>query len=292
MAVPCTDMERHIFLTGDKGVGKSTLVRCLLAEGSWRLGGFFTVKREGKVYLLRPGETPCPENFLFCCGKAADPARFDALGCTALSVPCDVILMDELGPHESDAPAFQNAVLRALDGNIPILGVLQKADTPFLHQVAAHPQAHLVEVTAENRDELARTLHLSLPDTVQSCGAIVIAEGQVLMVRSRKGWSFPKGHQESGETPVQTARREVFEETGIEVEIDSSFSRTVPSILPGDRRTVTFFFGHSPKGCLPPIPHEVPDARWFPLTEAAELIPFPADKAAFLDAVTYWPENS
>lgn len=285
-------MKKHIFLTGDKGVGKSTLVRRLLAEGSWRLGGFFTVKHEDKVYLLRPGESPCPDNLLFRCGQDADPARFDTLGCAALSVPCDVILMDELGPHESGAQAFQAAVFRALDGGTPVLGVLQKADTPFLRQVAAHPQVQAVEVTPENREELAKTLHLSRPDTVRSCGAIVIAEDRVLLVRSRKGWSFPKGHMEPGETPIETARREVFEETGIEAEIDPEFSRTVPSILPGDRRTVTFFLGRSPKGCRTPVPHEVPDARWFLLTEAAEQIPFPADRAAFLDAAVYWQQNN
>ena len=36
MAAPCTD---HLFLTGQRGVGKSTLLRCLL-EGK-RPGGFF-----------------------------------------------------------------------------------------------------------------------------------------------------------------------------------------------------------------------------------------------------------
>lgn len=36
MAVPCTE---HLFLTGRKGVGKSTLLRAVL-EGK-RLGGFF-----------------------------------------------------------------------------------------------------------------------------------------------------------------------------------------------------------------------------------------------------------
>lgn len=284
-------MKKHIFLTGAKGVGKSTLVRHLLSQGSWRLGGFFTVKREGKVYLLRPGEAPSSDSFLFSCGEDAEPARFDALGCAALSVPCNVILMDELGPHESDAKAFQAAVFRALDSDTPVLGVLQRSGTAFLRQVAAHPRVQLIEVTADNREELAKTLHLPQPDTVRSCGAIVIAAGRVLMVRTRKGWSFPKGHMEPGETPVQTARREVWEETGIEAEIDSGFSRTVPSILPGDKRTVTFFLGHSPKGCPPPIPHEVPDARWFSLTDATELIPFPADRGAFLDAVTYWREN-
>jgi len=30
-------------------------------------------------------------------------------------------------------------------------------------------------------------------------------------------WSFPKGHPEEGETPIETAKRELKEETGLEV---------------------------------------------------------------------------
>lgn len=42
---------------------------------------------------------------------------------------------------------------------------------------------------------------------------------QVLLVKSRrsKTWGIPKGKQESGESLEATARREVFEETGITV---------------------------------------------------------------------------
>lgn len=39
---------------------------------------------------------------------------------------------------------------------------------------------------------------------------------QYLIVQHRKGhWGFPKGHPEAGETSIQTARRELKEETGI-----------------------------------------------------------------------------
>ena len=53
MAVPCTE---HLFLTGRKGVGKSTLLRAVL-EGK-RLGGFFTRRITGiferpSIHLLR-----------------------------------------------------------------------------------------------------------------------------------------------------------------------------------------------------------------------------------------------
>ena len=41
---------------------------------------------------------------------------------------------------------------------------------------------------------------------------------QVLLVRHGKGhWAFPKGHAEKGEEPLQTALRELKEETGLEV---------------------------------------------------------------------------
>ncbi|MDQ3193845.1 MAG: NUDIX domain-containing protein [Bacteroidota bacterium] len=37
-----------------------------------------------------------------------------------------------------------------------------------------------------------------------------------LILKHRKGhWSFAKGHMESGETPFETAKRELYEEAGI-----------------------------------------------------------------------------
>lgn len=150
MAVPSIDMK-HLFLTGAKGAGKSTRLREITQNLPGTSTGFTTVKSDavfGKtaVHLLRPGEAPAAENFLFFCGESADPARFDALGVAALRCPGDYFLMDELGPAEADAHAFQKAVLAALDGDVPIYGVLQKADTPFLRQVAAHPKVEIINI--------------------------------------------------------------------------------------------------------------------------------------------------
>ncbi len=57
------------------------------------------------------------------------------------------------------------------------------------------------------------------------CGAVVFTrmdgEPHYLLVRAKdrpKGChGFPKGHMEPGETEVQTALREIFEETGLPV---------------------------------------------------------------------------
>lgn len=166
-------MTRHLFLTGQKGVGKSTLVRGLLAQHHGAVGGFFTLKTAQaipgrvSVHLLSAArrQLPCPENLLFFCGGPASSGvaqRFDRLGCAALAegASADLLVMDELGPHEGEAARFCRTVFQALDGPVPIVGVLQQADAPFLARIAAHPQVRLVEVTAGNRDLLAQTLCL------------------------------------------------------------------------------------------------------------------------------------
>ena len=155
-------MTRHLFLTGRKGVGKSTLIRGLLAAENGPLGGFFTVKHQGGIYLLpAAGEgTFTPENLLFYCGHGGDPKRFDDLGCAALAdtAGCSLLVMDELGPHEAEAERFQAAVFRTLDGDIPIIGVLQQAESPFLDRIARHPRVTVLTVTEDNRDALAAEL--------------------------------------------------------------------------------------------------------------------------------------
>lgn len=59
----------------------------------------------------------------------------------------------------------------------------------------------------------------------KSCGAVVFRDdGCVLLIKQRAGHvSFPKGHVEAGEDEYATARREVREETGIEIAIEDGF---------------------------------------------------------------------
>jgi 8-oxo-dGTP pyrophosphatase MutT (NUDIX family) len=59
------------------------------------------------------------------------------------------------------------------------------------------------------------------PKTMRVYGAICVdAQGNVLLVRGRRSqkWSFPKGHCKQYESDLECARRELREETGIQVE--------------------------------------------------------------------------
>jgi 8-oxo-dGTP pyrophosphatase MutT (NUDIX family) len=55
----------------------------------------------------------------------------------------------------------------------------------------------------------------------KACGAVIEKDGKILLIFQQNGfWGFPKGHVEEGETEAETAVREVFEETGLWVEIN------------------------------------------------------------------------
>lgn len=160
---------KHLFLTGPKQVGKSTVLGKLLDGRDAALGGFRTrrVRVDGgaDIYMLPPmGEDGyLPENILFRRrnGKLQlDPADFDRMGGAMLeqSKGADLLLMDELGPTEVEAYGFQRAVLAALDGDVPVYGVLQQADSPFLDRIAAREDVCVITVTEENRDALPRQL--------------------------------------------------------------------------------------------------------------------------------------
>lgn len=158
-------MAEHVFLTGKKHIGKSTVLKKILQGYQGRIGGFFTVrtreflKEAYSVHLFCPGDPPIPDekNLLFVCGKpqADTRERFDRLGTQALSRTwgCSVILMDELGSHEASAVLFRKAVLQFLEGDIPILGVLQAPGEGSWPEVAGHPKVQVVEITEENRDQ-------------------------------------------------------------------------------------------------------------------------------------------
>lgn len=49
-------------------------------------------------------------------------------------------------------------------------------------------------------------------------GLVRVEEGRILMIRgSQRGWEFPSGQVEEGETLTAALRKEIKEETGIKV---------------------------------------------------------------------------
>ncbi len=79
-----------------------------------------------------------------------------------------------------------------------------------------------------------------------SAGGIVVKDGKVLVTQhsKHKGWDFPKGHIEAGESQEEAALREVAEETGVKAEIIEKVGQTEYFYYDGGEKafkTVVFF---------------------------------------------------
>lgn len=73
-------------------------------------------------------------------------------------------------------------------------------------------------------------------------GVVFGPGGRVLLLRYRSGaWAFPKGHIEPGETPQETAVREVQEETGVTARVIAPLSTTRYLNDRGTRREIQWF---------------------------------------------------
>jgi 8-oxo-dGTP pyrophosphatase MutT (NUDIX family) len=73
-----------------------------------------------------------------------------------------------------------------------------------------------------------------------SAGGIVVHEGLVLLIATAQGerWQLPKGRIEPGESPRQTAEREIREETGIVCRAAEALGEIEYEFTAGDGRAI------------------------------------------------------
>jgi len=98
----------------------------------------------------------------------------------------------------------------------------------------------------------------------------------------RDYWDFPKGHIEKGEKPVETAKREVFEETGIrEIKILEGFRETIKYFFrfKGENilKFVTFFLAQTKQKKVK-ISFEHIGFAWLPFEKAIETLTYKNSK--------------
>ena len=149
--------KRHLFLTGSRGAGKSTLARQLLPLlADTPVPGFAThVTPQSCVTLqdLTTGRSGIigaatrsrqPGLGMHCVEEGFLSVGVPALQ-TAAEVPCAWALLDELGYLESACTLFCASVEALLDAK-RVLAVLRKQDTPFLSRLRSRPDVFLLDL--------------------------------------------------------------------------------------------------------------------------------------------------
>lgn len=113
---------------------------------------------------------------------------------------------------------------------------------------------------------------------------VVICNQKVLLVKRRDFplWDLPGGVVESDELPSEAAMREMYEETGYEVQIDYEFARYIDKTRNDCQH---LFKSHIINGELKRTTLETRDLRWFSLNRLPLLI-IPNRKRQIRDALT------
>lgn len=118
----------------------------------------------------------------------------------------------------------------------------------------------------------------------RSCGAVVWKKRggrrHYLIIQNRSGHNgFPKGHMEYGETEVETAQREILEETGLDVKLDTSFKAEYRYLVDGYiHKSALYFLASYGEGTFRPQKGEVYGIWLLPYEEALEQLDYEQDR--------------
>jgi nucleoside-triphosphatase len=165
--------SQRIFLTGEPGCGKTTVVRRAvdkLAALGLKVGGMLSGEvREGdmRVGFSVQDIITHERGVLADVGRSAGPRvgkytvnirDLERIGAGAIQRAiraADVVILDELGPMELHSPRFIESVRLALSSQKHVLGTIHKrANHPFIIEVKSNPRCAILEVTRETRGNL------------------------------------------------------------------------------------------------------------------------------------------
>ncbi len=153
-----------ILITGLRGVGKTTLCLrtvTLAKNAGYSCAGLLTLREEGDLRILVDVRTGNRRS-LTASGPTGIPVGrylFDpdtlAWGTAILarSIPCDLLVLDELGPLEMTGGGWAIGMDILREGRFLLALVVVRPEL-VTEVLERFPDAWVVEVTPENRDEL------------------------------------------------------------------------------------------------------------------------------------------
>ncbi|QER42492.1 dTMP kinase [Thermodesulfobacterium sp. TA1] len=191
-----------LFITGEPGVGKTTLVEKLFRffkkeiEPRFKLRGFITkeIREDSKRTGFKLLDLTSSKEFLFAKRKdlvvgSKDLDKFPTIGSYVVfleglevlldenkkEIDNDKVfwLIDEIGKMEALSPKFCRFIEKILGSSQFLLATIGKGEDPFLKKIWSFTPALRCELTPENRDFLAERLKVEF----KRKGRLIVFEG-------------------------------------------------------------------------------------------------------------------
>ncbi len=169
-----TPMGRTLLLTGRPGVGKTTVLKAVAETLGDRAGGFYTEeirtggRREGFRLVTLDGQQVVMAHVNLRGHKRPRVSRYgvdvtaiERVGVAALQRAIDagrIVVVDEIGKMELFCTPFKQAVLQAVSDPNPVVATVMNKPNAWADALKAMPRVTLWQVTADNRNGLAKRI--------------------------------------------------------------------------------------------------------------------------------------
>ncbi|MCL2707398.1 MAG: nucleoside-triphosphatase [Dehalococcoidia bacterium] len=177
-SIHCYEKVRHLFLQGQPGIGKSSLLRKALESIDYGVAGFATqrLKENSRTTgyrvlqitngfpLLDEEYTPSKLGVFLLNGQQNIPVLEAAISQVeedSKNPNCNIIVLDEIGGIELVSDVFMKTLLRIISGRKPCIGVLKSA------QNLSHT------VSKQNLSSEYLILHKQLEQEIQSKSELI-----------------------------------------------------------------------------------------------------------------------
>lgn len=171
--------HQNLFLTGERNVGKTTLLRRVLKPYWQRISGFETLpyqtnKAETGYYLhalsTKIGKDDNDKRISLLSNgqkRIVLQEAFETFGSRYLAASLEdnseMILMDELGNMEERAAKFQSMVAKCLDCSAkPVVGIIKDAPSNWLDGIRMRKDTAILRLNRQNAQNIENMLLLFL----------------------------------------------------------------------------------------------------------------------------------
>ncbi|MDY6892921.1 MAG: NTPase [Chloroflexota bacterium] len=162
-------VKKAYFLTGEPGVGKTTIIKHIVSRISKRAGGFYTeeirdhgIRRGFRIITLDGIQATLAHSDIISTYHISkygvELSSIDETAVPAIKEAIrsrDIVVIDEIGKMELFSSSFTDAVIEALDSDKHVLGTIMRSPHPWADVVKQRADVEIATVTRANRNEVS-----------------------------------------------------------------------------------------------------------------------------------------